>query len=205
MGFDAHCTLILDGRRFEGKAHLEPTELTFQGTERVRIPLSAIRAATPRKGQLLVESTLGTFVFDLGRDAEAWALKIRYPKGRLDKLGVKADSVVSMLGVTDETLADEVKARTPHVSVGRAKKASMLVFFGVKSTRDLDKLESLRSTITPDGAIWALWPKGRKELREDDVRRAAKAMGLVDVKVVSVSDELSGLKLVIPVAQRKAR
>jgi hypothetical protein len=47
-----------------------------------------------------------------------------------------------------------------------------------------------------------LWPKGRKELREDDVRAAAKAQGLVDVKVMSFSATLSALKLVIPVALR---
>jgi hypothetical protein len=66
----------------------------------------------------------------------------------------------------------------------------------------LDKLTALRDSITQDGAIWVVWPKGQKSLREDDVRRAAKAQGLVDVKVMSFSDTLSGLKLVIPVAQR---
>jgi hypothetical protein len=37
------------------------------------------------------------------------------------------------------------------------------------------------------------------------VRAAGPAAGLVDVKVVSFSDSLSGLKMVIPVAQRKKR
>ena len=46
--------------------------------------------------------------------------------------------------------------------------------------------------------IWAVWPKGRKKLREDDVRGYALAQGLVDVKVVSFSETLSGLKLMIP-------
>ena len=54
----------------------------------------------------------------------------------------------------------------------------------------------------PAGAIWVVWPKGRKELREDDVRNAAKAQGLVDIKVMSFSETLSALKLVIPVAER---
>jgi hypothetical protein len=47
-----------------------------------------------------------------------------------------------------------------------------------------------------------VWPKGRPEFREDDVRRAALGAGLVDVKVVAFSAALSALKLVIPVAQR---
>jgi hypothetical protein len=37
------------------------------------------------------------------------------------------------------------------------------------------------------------------------VRDAAKAQGLVDVKVMSYSPELSALKLVIPVAQRSKK
>jgi hypothetical protein len=54
-----------------------------------------------------------------------------------------------------------------------------------------------REQIVPDGMIWAIWPKGKKELREDDIRNFALANGLVDVKVASFSETLSALKLVI--------
>ena len=47
-----------------------------------------------------------------------------------------------------------------------------------------------------------MWPKGRPELREDDIRRAALAIDLVDVKVAAFSATHSALKLVIPVAKR---
>jgi len=50
-----------------------------------------------------------------------------------------------------------------------------------------------------------LWKKGKKgpnDVKESDVMAAAKTHGLVDVKVASFSDELSALKLVIPVALR---
>ena len=72
----------------------------------------------------------------------------------------------------------------------------------MQEKRDLDLLTRLRGVIAPAGAVWVFWRKGRQELREDDVRGAAIAQGLVDVKVIRVSDELSGLKLVIPVALR---
>ena len=39
--------------------------------------------------------------------------------------------------------------------------------------------------------------------REDDIRHFSPTVGLVDVKVMSFSDELSGLKLVIPLALRR--
>ena len=133
---------------------------------------------------------------------EAWELKIRYPRSRLEKLGVKPDSVLSVINVTDPTFGDELEGVGVKPSVGRTRKGSTLIVYGVETQPHLDKLTALRASITQDGAIWVVWPKGRKTLREDDVRRAAIAQGLVDVKVMSFSDVLSGLKLVIPVAQR---
>lgn len=206
MGLQASCTLVVGEQRLEGTAHLEPEALSFASParpERLRLPLASIASAEARGGRLDVESGGSRYVLELGRDAEAWALKIRYPKARLDKLGVKPDSVVTILGVDEADLVAEIRGRTPHVSVGRVKKNSTLVLYGVRLPAELDRLAALRDAIVQNGAIWTIWPKGRKTLREDDVRRAAKAMGLVDVKVVSVSDELSGLKLVIPVAARK--
>ena len=73
---------------------------------------------------------------------------------------------------------------------------------GLASRAELARLRALRGSIKKNGAIWVVWPKGRKELREDDVRAQGKAAGLVDVKVMSFSDTLSGLKLVIPVKER---
>ena len=67
---------------------------------------------------------------------------------------------------------------------------------------DLVRLGPLRDAIVRNGAIWVVWPKGGKELREDDVRAFGAKVGLVDVKVVSFSDSLSGLKMVIPVKER---
>jgi hypothetical protein len=137
------------------------------------------------------------------KEAAAEALKLRYPSSRLDKLGVKDTSIVSVLQVDDETFPTELAGRTSAVSYGRTRKQSTIIIYGVKVLTDLNRLTKLRETITQDGSIWVVWPKGRKELREDDVRRAAIAQGLVDIKVMSFSDILSGLKLVIPVAQRK--
>ena len=123
----------------------------------------------------------------------------------MDKLGIKADSRVSLLNVDEATLLAEVRGRTPHVTVRRAARASDVILVRVTEKASLARLVDLRKAIRENGAIWVLWPKGRKELREDDVRVAALADGLVDVKVASVSDVLSGLKLVIPVAQRSAK
>ncbi len=133
----------------------------------------------------------------------AFDAKRRYPKPRLDKLGVKAESRICLVGAFDEDFLAEVRGRAASVAT-RAVKQADLVFFTASKTSDLSKLKKLRASIAPNGAIWVLWPKGRPELKEDHVREHAKTIGLVDVKVMAFSDRLSALKLVIPVRQRSA-
>jgi len=72
----------------------------------------------------------------------------------------------------------------------------------VDSARELAKLAALERAIRRDGAIWVVWPKGQAHIKEDMVRAAALARGLVDVKVCAFSATLSALKLVIPLAKR---
>ena len=110
--------------------------------------------------------------------------------------------VPAVVGLDDAAFVKELRERTEDVASGKPKKHSDLVFVYMDERGQLAKLRSLRAAIKPAGAIWVVWPKGRKEFREDDVRAAGPDVGLVDVKVVAFSDALSGLKMVIPVAQR---
>jgi hypothetical protein len=75
----------------------------------------------------------------------------------------------------------------------------------VVSKNDLKKLDRLQCFLKRDGSIWVVWPKGRQELKENDIIVAAKDAGLVDVKVVKFSETHSALKLVIPLARREGR
>jgi hypothetical protein len=130
--------------------------------------------------------------------------KVRYPRPLVEKLGVKPGMRVSVVGLDEAWLVKELEDRGAEVTLGRAGKGSALVFAGMTRPADLARLPALREAIEPDGAVWVIWPKGRREFREDDVRAAGPAARLVDVKVVSVSDTLSGLKMVVPVALRGA-
>ena len=201
MGLEADCRATWGRKASAGKARLEEKELAFRGAFTLKIPLDQVRRAEARAGRLEVEWAEDAAAFEIGEASEKWALRIRHPRGRLDKLGVKPDSRVSVLKVPDRSFLLELKERTAGVS-SRLVSRSDLVFTAVGQRKDLARLRSLREAIRRNGAVWVLWPKGRKELREDDVRAAALQAGLVDVKVVSFSDTLSGLKLVIPVAER---
>jgi hypothetical protein len=119
----------------------------------------------------------------------------------LDKLGVKAGMKISVLGLDDAAFRKQLEGRGTDVSL-RARQGSDLIFLYVDDRRGLTRLTELRRSLQSNGAIWALWPKGRKEFREDDIRAFGPEAGLVDVKVVAFSPALSALKMVIPVALR---
>jgi hypothetical protein len=119
----------------------------------------------------------------------------------LDKLGVKAGMKVSVVGLDDPAFLRQLQDRSVDVST-RPRKGSDLIFLYLEDGKDLPRLGILRPYLQPAGAIWALWRKGRKTFREDDVRSFGPDVGFVDVKVVAFSPTLSALKMVIPVALR---
>jgi hypothetical protein len=127
------------------------------------------------------------------------------PPGRplLDKLGVKPGARVSILGQSEPWFEAELAARTADVKIGRPGKGSDLIFVYVEDRRDLDQaLAPLERSLKRDGAIWVIRPKGTPHIKETDVIQAGKRAGLVDNKIASFSDELSAMRLVIPLVRR---
>jgi hypothetical protein len=120
----------------------------------------------------------------------------------LDKLGVKPGMTACVFGMRDEWFLHDLRSRAAAVSVGRRRSRADLVFFGAREPDDLATLASLRPVIHPDGAIWVVYPKGRKEVRELDVIAGGLAAGLVDNKVVRFSDTHTALRFVIRRSER---
>jgi hypothetical protein len=82
-----------------------------------------------------------------------------------------------------------------------------LIHFFTNSTAELEeKLPEMKEQIKKNGCIWVSWFKktsGKSsELNDHIVRDTALALGLVDVKVCSVSDDWSGQKLVYRLRDR---
>ena len=77
----------------------------------------------------------------------------------------------------------------------------------VRSAADLrEGVLRSRQGMTVDGMVWISWPKKSSSLESEigraEVMREGQAAGLVDVKVCAVDEDWSGLKFVIPVADR---
>ena len=202
MGLESRCIVRHGGRKTEAKALLESTEVLVRGELSLTIPFRDVKSVRAKDGDLEIAWSAGKTVLELGPHAESWAKKIANPKSLIDKLGVKVDQRVSVTGIDDADFLRQLAERTGNASVGRIAKSSSMIFLGVATVKDLARIAAAVRSLERDGAVWAVWPKGRAALKEDHVRAAALAAGLVDVKVAAFSPTLSALKLVIPVAKR---
>jgi len=204
MGAEAECTVRYKGKSARGKALLETDMLQFRGGDlKLNLPYKNMSAVTARGGTLTVKSADGTAAFDLGAAASKWAHKILHPPSRLAKLGAKPEWRASAIGIDDLPFLEELEAAVAFLSVGRVVKDSDAIFFGANKEAELARIEKLKTSLKPDGALWIVRPKGRPEISEMAVMRAGRAAGLVDVKVVRFSDLHTAQKFVIPVANRR--
>ena len=202
MGQEAICTARFGGKTSRGKARLETEEIVFRGDFRIAIPFRRIRSLQVHDGKLTLRFPEGTARFELGPQAEKWAEKIRNPKSLMDKLGVKPESKVVVLGVRDEEFLKLLKARLAKPAATRPAAGADIIFFAAESREELKQLTRVKKWLQPAGAIWVVRPKGTPAIKDADVIAAGKAAGLVDVKVAAFSSTHTAEKLMIPVAQR---
>ena len=95
----------------------------------------------------------------------------------------------------------------PRHAEPRARAGTIVAFF-VALAGLRESLPPLAERIFPDGALWIAWPRRAgghdSDIREQDIRELALALGLVDVKVAALDDDWSGLRLVWRVERRRA-
>jgi hypothetical protein len=202
MGYDADCTLHLEGRSARGTALLEHRDLIFRGPFRLTIPLTQITSATSADGSLTVRFGARIATFQIGSPAAKWAKRITSPPSRTDKLGIKSGMTVLLVAFDDGAFVAEVEGSGGRVVRRAPVSGADLLFYGAERREVLDRLERLRGSIKPDGAIWVIRPKGQQAITEADVRAAGKRAGLVDVKVVAFSESHTAEKFVIPTRSR---
>ncbi len=203
MGRDARCRARFQGRDWDGQAQLETDFVLFRADGvRVRVPFVEVSTATADDGTLRLVWGDEALELHLGAQAEIWAERIRNPRTLLDKLGVKQGLRVSVVGLSDPDLIEQMEGRGAEVTEGRAVRASDLILYRADTVHDLRKLASLRRSLVPNGGIWVVSPKGDLSIRDVDVMAAAREVGLVDNKVARWSDTHTAIKLVIPVALR---
>jgi hypothetical protein len=129
------------------------------------------------------------------------------------KLGFKDGQVVAFVAAPPEvealkSAADFLQRLDAPTAADLAASGPVFDLVWAFFTTEADLREALgflRAAIKPGGMIWISWPKKASKVPTDvteDVIRAAALPSLVDIKVCAVDAVWSGLKLVIPVAQR---
>ena len=202
MGNELNCKVKFGEQKSEGKALLETSEILFRGEFRLKIPFSTIKSAKAVDGELRLQTAEGVAIFHLGAAAEKWRDKILHPKSRIEKLGVKPGARVSLLGEFEPEFIREVSGLTKSVNQGKVAADSECIFFAADSKRDLAALPKIAKAIHDAAALWIVYPKGQKQITENDVLAVGRKSGLKDVKVVGFSPTHTALKFVIPLSRR---
>jgi hypothetical protein len=202
MGNEVTCKARFGKQQSAGKALLETSEILFRGDFRLKIPFSTIKSIKAADGELRIQTPEGQAVFELGAAAEKWREKILHPKSRMEKLGVKAGAKVSLLGTFVPEFLRELEELTKPVSTGKAAASSEWIFLAADSKAELAAASKIAKSMQGAAALWIVYPKGRKEITENDVLAAGRKVGLKDVKVVGFSSTHTALKFVIPLSKR---
>ena len=192
MGKDAEVEACWpDGRRERGRLQYEPPKLVFRGTVRRVFEGDGLAGVRAEDRELVLASGAR---FRLPTPAASWAEAILHPKGRLDKLGVKAGQRIAIVDVEDPDFAAELAGRTP---LADGEGGLDLLFYGADSVEKLAGMAALVPRLAPKGALWVVSLKGKlARVKDTEVMAAAKACALVDTKVCAFSDTRTALRFV---------
>lgn len=126
----------------------------------------------------------------------------------IKKLGVK--SGFQLLVVNEPKGYFKLLGKLPEgvkVVSGFVNPLDFIHFFAQDRKEYEKQLPKLKKALAQNGMIWVSWPKAASkvptDVTEKVIRDTALKNGLVDVKVCAVDEIWSGLKLVIPVRDRK--
>jgi hypothetical protein len=192
MGKEAEVEALWPGgEREAGRLQYEPPKLIFRGSER-RVFEGDSLAEVRADGRELVLADGARF--RLPTPAASWAEAILHPKGRLDKLGVKAGQRIAVVNLDDPGFVTELTATAAPADSDRDLD---LLFYGAESAGELARIGTLIPRLAPRGALWVVSLKGKAaRVRDVEVMAAAKAHGLVDSKVCAFSETRTALRFV---------
>ncbi|MEO8568951.1 MAG: hypothetical protein ABI419_07440 [Ginsengibacter sp.] len=123
-----------------------------------------------------------------------------------DKLGITDSQKILLMNQPEEY--DNLIEKNIKGQLCKKGELPDLIHLFAASKNEFEKqMRFVLKNIKPTTVIWASWYKKSSgiatDLTGDIIRNFALQNGLVDVKVCAVSDNWSGLKLVVPLKLRK--
>lgn len=130
-----------------------------------------------------------------------------YETPLLGKIGIQPGQQILLVQAPDFILFLFRNGNIPVDVKAIGRKKYDLVWGFINKRDDLEaRLPGLKTRLKSTGMIWISWfkksSKQPTELTEDLIRDAALRNNLVDIKVASVDENWSALKLVIPLNKR---
>lgn len=123
------------------------------------------------------------------------------------KLGIKSNFRIRLIN-QPANYTDFFKCFPEDVVLlkNRTSAVDFIHYFENDSEALYKRLPVLKMQLSQNGMLWVSWPKKasnvKTDMTEDTIRDFALQIGLVDIKVCSVNEVWSALKLVIPVKNR---
>jgi hypothetical protein len=196
MGREANCICDWNGTSAQIKALLEPPELILRGGLLRRIQFAEIKRIAVDGSRLRFTVGGDKVCLILGEaTASKWAQALSTPPPTLaKKLDITPASKVRVIGTIDDDALHQALSDSNKVTRGNAD----LILAPVNTPAELITAFAKTASLLADGIpIWIIYRKGRGHaIGESDVRTAGLAAGVVDVKVASVSSQLTALKFV---------
>src|ERR1700686_630310 len=207
MGRELKCRVRFGKQESEGKALLETSEIIFRGDFGLKIPFATIQCAKVVGDDLQVRTSEALAIFELGAATAAkWREKILHPKTRIEKLGIKPGTKVSLIDFEnqDEEFLKEIESIKAVVTPTNQAppKDCDFIFLRIDTNKQLTLIAKVARGMLGAVALWIVYPKGQQHITEGDVLSAGRKAGLTDIKVVGFSRTHTALKFVIPVNKR---
>lgn len=124
------------------------------------------------------------------------------------KLGIKDNFKIKLVNQPDYyfELFSDMPTGIKNIKDNKTK-TDFIHYFATKAEALNRDMKILKNELEQNGMIWISWHKKSAQIptdiTENIVRDIALKNGLVDIKVCAVDEIWSGLKLVIPVKDRK--
>ena len=207
MGNEVKCQVRSGKQESEGKALLETSEIIFRGGFRLKLPFATILSAKVVSDELQLQTADGVAIFQLGAATAAkWCEKILHPKTRIEKLGIKPGTKVSLIGFEDQDEEFLKELQKTEAVMTAAKnglpKECDCILLRTDTKQQLAQVAKIARKMLGAVALWIIYPKGQKHITEGDVFAAGHKARLTDIKVVGFSATHTALKFVIPVKKR---
>src|SRR5579863_2734979 len=128
----------------------------------------------------------------------------------VEKLGIKTGFKIAVVNPPENYFKLLGSLPLPVVVLKKPAPRMDFVHFFTRSRTEYEKrFAGFKKALASNGMLWVSWPKAASlvptDMNENVVRNFALKNGLVDIKVCAVDDTWSGLKLVIPLKDRKGK